>query len=164
MMLVWITECLKTGETWESGFCKALCSSSVVIPIISRGTFCDAAEICENSPCDNVILEFDLALSLNLLKGTAVMPLFVGDTVFLSIEILSSSCSLHMCNNKEELFKKHRKRTTKDSFISPITSSRSALPTSHQPRSGWRKSTRRNKNTSPQSKTPWCWKTSKLPT
>ena len=129
-------EVVKTGEHWETAFCKALCSSSVVIPIISRATFCDAAKIHEDSPCDNVILEFDLALSLNLLKGTAVMPLFVGDTVFLSIEILSSSCSLHMCNNKEELFQKHRKRTTKDSFISPITSSRSALPSSQQPRSG----------------------------
>ena len=65
-MLVWIAECLKTGETWERSFCEALCSSSVFIPIISRETFRDAVEISEDSPCDNVILECDLALSLVL--------------------------------------------------------------------------------------------------
>ena len=66
VMLVWITVCLKTGETWEKGFCRALCRSALVVPVISRETFPSqmAAEICEDSPCDNVILELDLALAL----------------------------------------------------------------------------------------------------
>jgi hypothetical protein len=89
-MLVWITECLKTGETWESGFCHALCSSSLVVPVISRETFPshDVHEIDEDSPCDNVILELDLALALVwlVLRGahsilvTFVLHLHAPDT------------------------------------------------------------------------------------
>ena len=66
LRVFWDKECLKTGEAWEVGFCRALCSSSLVVPVISRETFPrqDVSEINEDSPCDNVILELDLALAL----------------------------------------------------------------------------------------------------
>ena len=35
--------------------------------------------LAEDSPADNVLLEYELGLCLNELHGTAIMPLFVGD-------------------------------------------------------------------------------------
>jgi hypothetical protein len=75
LRVFWDKQCLKAGEAWEQGFCSALCSSSVFVPIISRDTFVKGplAEIPtdqdkddENAPakCDNVILEYELALVL----------------------------------------------------------------------------------------------------
>jgi hypothetical protein len=39
------------------------------------------SKLMEDSPCDNVLLEYELALALVQIKGVAVFPLFVGDKV-----------------------------------------------------------------------------------
>ena len=58
------TECLKNGEKWEDGFCDALCNSSVFVPVISKGTHAKIDKLRKHSECDNVLLEYDLALEL----------------------------------------------------------------------------------------------------
>ena len=66
------------------GFAKAIFGSSMVVVVLSRGAFMgrhDVKSLKPESKCDNVILEWELALGLNDLKGTVVLPLFVGDKV-----------------------------------------------------------------------------------
>ncbi len=75
------SKCLKDGMPWESGFVDALCKSSCFVPILSRGALKARFEgLVEASPCDNVLLEYRLALELaqrNLLAR--IFPLFLGD-------------------------------------------------------------------------------------
>ncbi len=82
---------LKVGEGWESGFSKAIMNSRMVVFIISRGTFnCIHGRECTTCPenvaqleakgsCDNVILEYDLALELfELGRVQKLVPVLVG--------------------------------------------------------------------------------------
>jgi len=64
LRVFWDAECLLSGESWETGFCRALCSSTLVVLIISREAFQGVATLTPDSPPDNVILEFELALWL----------------------------------------------------------------------------------------------------
>jgi hypothetical protein len=80
------------GEGWESGFSKAIMNSRMVVFIISRGTFnCIHGSECTKCPenvfrslaakdsCDNVILEYDLALELfELGRVQKLVPVLVG--------------------------------------------------------------------------------------
>ena len=81
----WDKKCLKDGFDWEDGFAQAICSAAVVVVVMSRGTFKmegkrhDIEALTAESTCDNVLLEYALALSLHEIKGTAIMPLLVGD-------------------------------------------------------------------------------------
>ena len=81
----WDRECLKAGERWEEGFAAAISNCHLVVVVMSRHAFAmdgkrhNVAALTETSNCDNVVLEYNLALELNRLKGTAIMPLFVGD-------------------------------------------------------------------------------------
>ena len=89
LRVFWDRECLKDGEKWEEGFAKAICSSRLIVPVMSRNTFKmektrqsaghNVEALTEDSPADNVLLEYELGLCLNELQGTAMMPLFVGD-------------------------------------------------------------------------------------
>ena len=85
LRVFWDRECLKDGEKWEEGFAKAICSSKLVVLVMSRNTFKmegrrhNVEALAEDSPADNVLLEYELGLCLNELHGTAIMPLFVGD-------------------------------------------------------------------------------------
>ena len=79
------------GEGWESGFSKAIMHSRMVVFIISRRTFncihgsecttCpeNVAQLAAKGSCDNVILEYDLALELfELGRVQKLVPVLVG--------------------------------------------------------------------------------------
>lgn len=85
LRVFWDRECLKPGERWEDGFASAICSCHMVVLVMSRGTFAmdgeryNVAQLTAESECDNVVLEYNLALELNKASGIAIMPIFVGD-------------------------------------------------------------------------------------
>ena len=66
LRVFWDRECLRSGESWEAGFCHALCRTSLVVLIMSRKSFTHVPDLKPDSPCDNVILEHRLALALVL--------------------------------------------------------------------------------------------------
>ena len=77
LRVFWDKECLQAGEEWEQGFCSALCSSSIFIPIMSRDTFAKGPwasipptqeEDVPPAMSDSVFLEFELALVLVIIK------------------------------------------------------------------------------------------------
>jgi hypothetical protein len=80
---------LTPGVPWEKGFCNGLASSRMFVPILSRNAINNSNDSRANfstlnvdSPSDNVLLEYRLALELkdrNLILR--VHPLFVGDLV-----------------------------------------------------------------------------------
>ena len=84
---VWLdSKCLEPGKNWEIGFCEGLFKCSYFVCLVSRegmnNTKVDSlnwATLRANSPCDNVVLEWSLALELHLreyLKG--IFPVFIG--------------------------------------------------------------------------------------
>lgn len=67
----WDRACLQPGVSWEDGFCDGLIKSSIFIPIISRHAINHPTIESQNfrmlkdtSPCDNVLLEYQLSLDL----------------------------------------------------------------------------------------------------
>jgi len=64
LRVFWDVECLKSGEKWEQGFSKAICSTSLVVIVMSRNAYKMEGEthnvegLTEESNCDNVILEY----------------------------------------------------------------------------------------------------------
>ena len=84
---VWLDrECLSPGVAWEVGFVDGLLSSRVFMPIVSRDAInhpSDASQrissLSEESDCDNLLMEWRLALELHT-RGLIdkVYPLFVG--------------------------------------------------------------------------------------
>jgi hypothetical protein len=81
LRVFWDRKCLLPGESWEACFSRALCSSTLVVTILSRNALSSVEELTPDSPCDNVLLEFELALALADIKGISLFPLFVGDKV-----------------------------------------------------------------------------------
>ena len=77
------SKCLKDGVPWESGFVDALCKSYCFVPILSRSALKARFEgLTAASPCDNVLLEYRLALELAQRSLVArIFPLFLGDAV-----------------------------------------------------------------------------------
>jgi hypothetical protein len=74
--------CLKDGEPWEDGFCRGLVSSRTFVPIMSAGALRKTSELKEDSWCDNVLLEYRMALELHELGLVEyVFPLMVGEPV-----------------------------------------------------------------------------------
>jgi hypothetical protein len=83
----WDQKCLKPGESWEEGFCNGLLKSKIFLPILSRGGIndaeypkCNFSMLRSDSPCDNVLLEHQLALELYA-RGLVekIFPIMVGD-------------------------------------------------------------------------------------
>jgi len=89
LRVFWDAECLKSGEKWEEGFSKAICSTGLVVVVMSRDAYKmqgeghNVEELTQESGCDNVLLECGLALDLYDIKDTAILPLFVGDKTLL---------------------------------------------------------------------------------
>ena len=84
LLVFWDKECLKFGERWDDGYAKAICCSHLVVLVMSRNTFQmeghhDVGTLTEDAKADNVLVEYELALCLNEMHDTAIMPLFVGD-------------------------------------------------------------------------------------
>ena len=77
----WDKKCLLGGEDWEEGFCEGLIKSRAFVPLLSRAGLHTFEGLAETSQCDNVLLEYRLALELqsfNLLEF--VFPVLVGDS------------------------------------------------------------------------------------
>ena len=62
----WDAECLRSGESWEVGFCNAICRSTLIVAVMSRNALANVKHLEPHSACDNVILEYALASALVL--------------------------------------------------------------------------------------------------
>ena len=77
----WDKKCLQYGVDWEKGFCEGLIKSRAFIPLLSRAGLHNFERLAESSLCDNLLLEYRLALELqsfNLIEF--VFPIFIGDS------------------------------------------------------------------------------------
>ena len=77
----WDKKSLLPGVNWEEGFCEGLIKSNAFVPLLSRDGLRNFESLTESSSCDNVLLEYRLALELqsfNLLE--AVFPVLIGDS------------------------------------------------------------------------------------
>ena len=77
----WDKKCLKPGLAWEKGFCEGLVKSRAFVALLSRAGLQNFESLTESSPCDNVLLEYRLALelrSLDLLEF--LFPVMIGDS------------------------------------------------------------------------------------
>ena len=77
----WDKKCLQPGVDWEEGFCEGLIKSRAFVALLSRAGLQNLEQLTESSSCDNVLLEYRLALELqsfNLLE--AVFPVMIGDS------------------------------------------------------------------------------------
>ena len=67
----WDKKCLLPGMPWEEGFCNGLIKSKSFVPLLSRNAIKNPSnfnmnfeKLTETSRCDNVYLEYRLALEL----------------------------------------------------------------------------------------------------
>lgn len=85
----WDKLCLKPGEPWEEGFCAGLLTSRTFVCLMSRHAINHPDVESQNfsmlkpdSRCDNVFLEYRLALELRGLGFIEkVFPVMIGDTL-----------------------------------------------------------------------------------
>jgi serine/threonine protein kinase len=76
----WDKKCLKDGENWEQGFCDGLVSSDNFICILSKGALSNLPGLKEDSNCDNLLLEWQLAEELKERRMIEKkFPIFIGD-------------------------------------------------------------------------------------
>ena len=68
--------------SWEEGFCDGLVKSKCFVPLFSRGSSKNFMRLAVSSPCDNVLLEYNLALELRE-RGLIefIFPVLIGDAV-----------------------------------------------------------------------------------
>jgi hypothetical protein len=75
----WDKVCLPKGVPWEEGFVDGLLGARIFVPIISRAALENFATLDMDSPCDNVLLEYRLALELQARKRIQrIFPVFLG--------------------------------------------------------------------------------------
>ena len=82
----WDKKCLLNGMPWEEGFCKGLINSRAFVCLISAdainhstNTRSSFTKLTKDSPCDNVLLEHQVALELRdqgMLEY--IFPVFIG--------------------------------------------------------------------------------------
>ena len=82
----WDKKCLEAGKNWEEGFCDGLVKSSHFVCLLSAGAVNNPVKPSQNfskleniSRCDNVFLEWRLALELKdrgMIEG--IFPVFIG--------------------------------------------------------------------------------------
>jgi hypothetical protein len=76
----WDGRCLPDGQSWEEGFVDGLCTSDIFVPIMSKAALAPCANLMTSSRCDNVILEYQVALDLKSRKQLrAIFPVLVGE-------------------------------------------------------------------------------------
>jgi len=85
----WDKRCLEPGQNWEEGFCSGPVDSSIILCLMSKFAINNPHESRWNferletsSYCDNVLLEWRLALELKargMLYG--IIPVMIGDPV-----------------------------------------------------------------------------------
>jgi hypothetical protein len=85
----WDAKCLEPGVPWEEGFCRGLTSSASIICLLSREAINSSVDPSRNisvlvpsSACDNVLLEWRLALELKV-RGMIdkIFPVLIGNKV-----------------------------------------------------------------------------------
>ena len=76
----WDKACLAPGLQWEQGFADGLFGAYVFVPFLSKAALAPFAKLQPGSGCDNVLLEFRLALEL-VARGELhrVFPVFLGE-------------------------------------------------------------------------------------
>jgi hypothetical protein len=76
----WDQKCLTPGEPWEDSFADGLFSAGVFVPLLSKAALAPFATLTPESGCDNVLLEYCLALELKE-RGElrAIFPVLIGD-------------------------------------------------------------------------------------
>lgn len=75
----WDKECLEVGKQWEEGFCQGLVQSKIFVPIVSKEGLQNMVQLEPDSRCDNVLLEYRMALDLMQLGLLElIMPVGVG--------------------------------------------------------------------------------------
>jgi serine/threonine protein kinase len=83
----WDKKCLEKGKNWEQGFCEGLLDSRAFVCIMSKEAinhpdkdWQNFGNLSESSNCDNVFLEYRLALELKKLGLLDfIFPIFVGN-------------------------------------------------------------------------------------
>jgi len=88
---------LHPGQPWEEGFANALLAAEIFVPVLSKDGLARFGTLTRDSPADNVLLEFLLALEQKE-RGAmkAIFPVFVGKT---STTTSSDGQSLHVHGN-----------------------------------------------------------------
>jgi heat shock 70kDa protein 1/2/6/8 len=61
----WDTKCLKPGENWKMGFLRGLKASSCFVALISSKGLEPVRNTSKDHSCDNVLLEYEMALEIN---------------------------------------------------------------------------------------------------
>lgn len=88
----WDKVCLQDGVPWEEGFCNGLIKSKIFLPLLSRNALnnssyinCNLSKLTKDSACDNVLLEYTLALEFRE-RGLLdfIFPLMIGDELLKS--------------------------------------------------------------------------------
>jgi serine/threonine protein kinase/Leucine-rich repeat (LRR) protein len=84
----WDKKCLLPGQPWEEGFCTGLANSGHFVCLLSRGAINsdkpweNFSKLENGSRCDNVLLEWRLALELKrrgMIEG--MFPVMIGDVM-----------------------------------------------------------------------------------
>ena len=77
----WDKKCLAAGVPWEDGFCDGLVNSRSFVCIISEAAVSESfSSLTETSPCDNVLLEHQLAIELRGMGFIEyIYPIFIGN-------------------------------------------------------------------------------------
>lgn len=92
----WDRRSLEPGLSWKDGFCHGLLKSRFFVCLISRNSINNTSgsrignfsDLTEFSPCDNVLLEYRLALELKCLGFIEkVFPVFIGDIAYDTLEM-----------------------------------------------------------------------------
>jgi len=97
----WDAECLRSGESWEVGFCKAICRSTLVVVVMSRNALACVSCLGPDSACDNVILECALAHALVFLPAhcnfglLSVVLITVVSCLYVYLLTLQIHCRCH---------------------------------------------------------------------
>ena len=76
----WDKTSLEPGEPWDIAAFKGMLKSKIFIPLVSRGSLQRMATLDKGAACDNMYLEFVLALELRE-RGSLdkIFPLMLGD-------------------------------------------------------------------------------------
>jgi Protein kinase domain/TIR domain len=77
----WDKKCIEDGKRWEDEFCDGLVQSRVFVCLVSKDAVAGPfRRLTVNSPCDNVLLEHQLALELaSMGLIDRIIPMFIGD-------------------------------------------------------------------------------------
>jgi hypothetical protein len=78
-MAVWQDKrCLLDGERFDFGSMRAMANSRVVAPLVSWDALKRMTTLTQTSSCDNVLMDWTMALELNDRSGIAIFPVLFG--------------------------------------------------------------------------------------